>query len=57
MASPGQISISGVEGVYSRENRVNWDFRTQIYPSGASLCMTYSLSHTYVETNEFNSNA
>ena len=35
------------------ENRVNWDFWTQIYPNGACHCITDSLSHTmYVETKK-----
>ena len=28
-----------------KENRVNWDFWTQIYPTGASHCITDILSH------------
>ena len=48
--SPGQISFFG-GGILGPEQGVNWDFWTQIYPTGASLCITDSLSHTtYVET-------
>ena len=46
------ILAEQIRKVKKEENRVNWDFQTQIYPTGASHCITISLSHTiYVETN------
>ena len=53
LASDILVERSG--NVEKKENRLNWDFRTQIYPTVARYCITDHLSHTmYVETNNDN---